>query len=324
MPNNKTFDIEDGAYSYEDISQIARKSLKSIVSKGKPPIPPIYEEEFYKTASNMGMTELVEKIMANVPTGQVAALLVKGLEKMVHKFNLDLSNYDKSLDNHTGQIEKDKAKVLDENLSVDAIKEVVDSILKANMQMKLQLAKTRERLKEREQQVSNLRHRTRLDPLIGCLNRGAMEEDLFLEFARSKRYKRPFSVVMGDIDYFKKVNDTYGHLIGDEVLKSFSRLIFKQIRDVDEVYRYGGEEFLILLRETDLDGACIAAERIRQTVENHILKRKGTPEIAIRITASFGVSVWRNDDTSYKDIIIRADEALYYAKEAGRNQVASK
>jgi len=183
---------------------------------------------------------------------------------------------------------------------------------------------TYEELKEREEQVQQLKVITRLDPLTGALNRTAMEEDLALEFSGSRRYKRPFSVIMADIDFFKRVNDTYGHVAGDDVLKSFCRLIRFHIREVDTVYRYGGEEFLILLRGTPLAGAHIVAERMRVNVERHVFRHRDDPKVELRITASFGVASWSESDRSYNDIIVRVDKAMYTAKNAGRNRVISE
>jgi len=321
---SRPLELKDCLYSYQDISEVARQALKNIVSQGRAPIPPIYEEEFFNQAQALGLNDLVERLMARIPAGQVATILVHSLEKMVHRIDGDLESFGKDLDSHTTALKEGRGRLFDKNgSSLETIKVALDEILKANLKMSVQLEETRKQLREREKQVNKLKQRTRVDTLTGALNRGAMEEDLPLEFARSRRYQRPFSIVMADIDHFKKINDTYGHAIGDEVLKSFSRLIMSQIRDVDGLYRYGGEEFLILLRDTSFEGACIAAERIRETIERHILRRKDDPSIQIRITSSFGVSSWKESDCSYSEVVDRADKALYYAKESGRNQVAS-
>jgi len=150
-----------------------------------------------------------------------------------------------------------------------------------------------------------------------------MEEDLPGEFARNKRYNRTFSVVMADIDHFKNVNDTYGHSAGDEILKAFAGLMQKALREVDVIYRYGGEEFLVLLPETDAQGALLVAERIRKAVDSKVLKHRDDPNIKIRVTSSFGVSINNEKDLSHLDIIKRADKALYEAKNSGRNRVES-
>ena len=162
------------------------------------------------------------------------------------------------------------------------------------------------------------------DPLTGCHNRGYLNERFPQELRRAQRYSHPLSVVLADIDHFKKVNDTYGHQAGDEVLMHFSDCINQQIRKkIDWVVRYGGEEFLIILPETRSLGAFSMAERLRISVE-----QKTIPfgKEAIRITASFGGACISFEDKRVQDftmdqLIMLADENLYKSKENGRNQV---
>jgi len=161
------------------------------------------------------------------------------------------------------------------------------------------------------------------DPLTGCSNRGCLNKRLPEEIQRAGRYNRPLSIVMCDIDYFKKVNDTYGHQAGDLVLKEFSKRIEDSIRDkVDLLARYGGEEFLVTLPETDLDGALKLAERLRRV----IIENKFDIETKkIKISASFGVAGFgpnnRDGEISFDILIKAADKYLYQAKNEGRNRV---
>ncbi len=324
MEKTRPLKLRECLYSIHDVSEVARESLKNIVRQGKAPIPPVYEEEFYRQAEALGLNDLVLRLMATLPSGQVANLLMNGLEKLVREIDGDLEEYGHQLSEHTNAIEKSRSQLDNgEDPHLEQVKMTLDDIIRANIQMKAQLDSTRARLQEREEQVKHLKLKSRHDPLTGVLNRSAMEEDLPLEFARSKRYGRPFSIIMTDIDFFKKVNDRYGHVIGDDVLRSFSRLIKRGIREVDSLYRYGGEEFLILLPETTLESASIVAERLRKGIEAHLLKSKDDSAIEIRITASFGVTSWRESDSSYVDVVERADKALYCAKQSGRNQVVS-
>jgi diguanylate cyclase (GGDEF)-like protein len=162
------------------------------------------------------------------------------------------------------------------------------------------------------------------DPLTGCYNRGYLNERFPQELRRAQRYSHPLAIVLADIDHFKKVNDTYGHLAGDEVLMHFSDCINQQIRKkVDWVVRYGGEEFLIILPETKSLGAHSMAERLRSTLEKKVIT---FGDEAIQITASFGGTCVsfedkRFDDISMDQLIFLADENLYKSKENGRNQV---
>ena len=166
---------------------------------------------------------------------------------------------------------------------------------------------------------------SRTDSLTGCYNRGYLNEVLPREITRALRYKRPLAVAMCDIDHFKKVNDTYGHQFGDEVLKHFVNSISELIRhDTDWLARYGGEEFLLVLPETNLDNAFLLAERLRNHVAQQVIETQGDK---ISITASFGVTGFNADSAPgsvRSEILInRVDRYLYEAKAQGRNRVFS-
>jgi len=161
------------------------------------------------------------------------------------------------------------------------------------------------------------------DPLTGCYNRGYMTERLPQEIKRAKRYRHSLSLVLCDIDDFKKINDTYGHQVGDRILKEFVQWINESIRDgVDWLARYGGEEFLIVVPETDTKGACCVAERLRRMLSQRAIEIQGE---RIHITVSFGVTGLDPDTPDEKispeALITQADECLYQAKQEGRNRV---
>lgn len=153
------------------------------------------------------------------------------------------------------------------------------------------------------------------DSLTSLNNRKKFNEVLSAEFVRSRRYQRDLSVVMFDIDKFKHVNDTYGHASGDQVLIHLSNIIAKNIRKTDTLARWGGEEFICLLPETNLENAFIAAEKLRKTVETSSLHPQQT------VTISIGVASLDMQDSNSEALFNRADQAMYKAKENGRNQV---
>ena len=162
-----------------------------------------------------------------------------------------------------------------------------------------------------------------IDPLTGIYNRGYINRRLPQEIRRAHRFGRDLALVLCDIDHFKGVNDTYGHLVGDVVLKSFARYLAGSIRqEVDWAGRYGGEEFLIVLPETHLDGALVLVERIRRTFESTPIETSGK---TIGITSSFGVACF--SPGTCKEVITpeaflqEADNLLYRAKSGGRNRV---
>ena len=157
------------------------------------------------------------------------------------------------------------------------------------------------------------------DPLTQISNRAAFNEALSREICSFKRHLTGFSLMVIDIDHFKQVNDTYGHIAGDSVLKSVAQVIRNTIRRSDEVFRYGGEEFVVMLSNTDIDGARFIAERVRREIKKLTVK---THE-KINVTASIGISA-TNTIRDVNDTLYHADKALYQAKEAGRDKVVTR
>ncbi len=138
------------------------------------------------------------------------------------------------------------------------------------------------------------------------------------EFERVKRYGRPMSLILLDVDHFKAVNDTHGHNVGDRALQALAQICLKTIRNVDVLARVGGEEFAVLLPETGLEQACLAAERIRRNLSRTVLKTKDTE---LRLTISLGVGTVTNETTDFGHLLRTVDAALYAAKRNGRNRV---
>ena len=157
------------------------------------------------------------------------------------------------------------------------------------------------------------------DSLTGCMNRRALLETLEHEVDRARRYNLVLTLLMVDLDHFKKVNDTLGHVVGDTVLHQLGDLLRREVRSVDAVARYGGEEFVILLPETAVHGAMIFADRMRQRIANYAF---GDPDRPVRITVSVGVACYPDRAVeSPESFIALADAALYRAKADGRNVV---
>ncbi len=154
------------------------------------------------------------------------------------------------------------------------------------------------------------------DPLTGICNRSALDDMLKRELSHAGRHQSSCALIMLDIDHFKKVNDQYGHIIGDCALKVVTNTAARCIRDGDLLFRYGGEEFVVLMRETGLEGARLLAERIRANIEKTPCHCSG---IDIKMTISAGVSAYETGDSPLT-LFARADEAMYIAKDNGRNQ----
>jgi diguanylate cyclase (GGDEF)-like protein len=173
-------------------------------------------------------------------------------------------------------------------------------------------------LTERKQMEDRLVALSITDPLTGALNRRAGESRLEEAFRGWRRYGRTFSLLMIDCDRFKRINDTLGHEAGDQVLIALVRICRESLRPVDVLFRWGGEEFLVLLPEVSRDIALAVAERLRLAVE---AARIDYADHAITITVSVGVSVVKATATSVDDVVRQADRAVYAAKADGRNQV---
>jgi len=174
--------------------------------------------------------------------------------------------------------------------------------------------------------INNSKHYTRTldlairDSLTGLHNRRYFDERLLDEVERARRYGERLSLIICDIDHFKKVNDTYGHPVGDSVLCWVANILGNALRKSDVVSRYGGEEFAALLIDTDMDLSIQIAEKVRSIIAEHPFRHVNRD---IRVTLSFGVSSLASDSVSFEGLISRADMALYSAKAQGRNRVSS-
>lgn len=178
------------------------------------------------------------------------------------------------------------------------------------------IASSKRALERANEQLARL---SRTDGLTGLLNRGSWENLVEAEFERYRRYGHNTSLVMFDIDHFKKVNDTYGHLIGDEVIRHTATLTRRYFRQSDSIGRYGGEEFGVILPETDTESARVICERVREHIARTPVETEAGP---IRYTISIGIAEPGESPESYTRWMQQADQALYASKNAGRNKVS--
>ena len=185
-----------------------------------------------------------------------------------------------------------------------------------------ELRKTISLLKEANEKIEKL---SIMDPLTGCYNRGYLNKQILMEIKRAMRYEKPFSIILSDIDHFKKVNDSFGHQAGDAVLIQFVKNLQNNIRsELDWIARYGGEEFLVVLPETTVANAEAVGEKLRISVSNQPVHSEAGQ---ISITASFGVTgfdpVAKSAPVTLEQMLKTADRNLYQAKDEGRNRVVS-
>ncbi len=167
---------------------------------------------------------------------------------------------------------------------------------------------------------SQTRYMSVTDPLTGLYNRRHFEDCVEREFLRSKRYKSNLSFAIIDIDFFKKINDTYGHSCGDFVLKEVAYKILQTFRKTDMVFRYGGEEFTVIITETPMEKAVIPLERLRKAIYDTEFLYRNQP---VKLSISIGVSEVNDSTETIHELFEKADKALYKAKENGRNQICT-
>ena len=197
----------------------------------------------------------------------------------------------------------------------DAVMSAVSQLVEANSRMQMQLATADERLREQARLIESHAAEARTDPLTQIANRRAFDDEMLHCSSQFQRAKKPFSVLILDVDHFKSFNDTYGHQAGDAVLQGLANVLSENARDSDLVARYGGEEFSVVMSGTSVADARAGAERLRRAIQASQFEFDGKK---LRVTASIGVAEVADGETGAQ-LIERADAALYASKEAGRN-----
>lgn len=219
---------------------------------------------------------------------------------------------------------------LENETHLNAVRNIVDFLILATRQILASSGRLENRLSKVTSEVDALRGQmARLkaqavtDALTGLVNRWGLEKLLQREMQLAKKAQKDLCIIMADIDNFKQINDTYGHLVGDNVIKMFASTLTDFVKGRDLVVRYGGEEFLMVLPDTPLSGAISLSGNMKAFLETMKWRRKETGKTLGKISLSFGVAKYRYDE-SMESLIHRADKALYYSKQNGRNRVTSE
>ena len=243
-----------------------------------------------------------------------------------YQFNIDLTLWGGFLilagwagslsENLKSELEESKRLRLELSQDKEKLKNLNEQLNQANQDLADQVAK---RTKELEESHEELKQLSWTDPLTGLYNRRSCEEKFQSEIDRFKRTNKTFSIILADIDFFKKINDTYGHNTGDEILVETARVMQSCFRKTDMVFRWGGEEFLIILTGTEIKGGAFVADKIRCAIEDNEFISNGTK---ISITLSLGVTDFI-EGQSMQDCIAEADRNLYTAKSQGRNRTVA-
>ena len=295
---------------------IARLALRKLAAAALPPTPDNYAKEYCRAA---GLSDhSADQPASEATEAQSAATLfdlietvgqtTNGLAVGINRFDGDL----KAMFDGVDQLGPKNVRGLLEELT--AAGHSLQNTLDASRR---ELESTRERLEQVTSELERSRAQARIDPLTGSANRRAMEEIIGREIARARRTSTPLSLAMLDIDHFKRVNDEYGHDIGDQALIHLAAVVKSGLRETDVVCRYGGEEFVLVLPGSAIEGALFVVDRLRVMVEKTpLLVSSG--KLQIRFSA--GVAELCGTE-NLDSVLKRADQALLAAKRAGRNRV---
>ncbi len=230
------------------------------------------------------------------------------------------SNSSKVLGNYTEKLTESHDLHEMRNIIAEVVSET-KMIAQSSTLLQKMLSETKQEVENLREELERSREQATTDSLTGLLNRRAFDQELMRASDDANQSRDPLGLLMIDIDKFKRVNDTYGHLIGDKVIRFIAKQLSNNLKGKDIVARIGGEEYAILLPNTQLDNARILAESIRTTIERSRLKRTDTSQPIGGITVSIGVTSFKHGEVT-DDFIQRADQALYQSKNNGRNRVS--
>jgi diguanylate cyclase len=333
---------------YEEESPRASENMRlaiTLLSKHAIPVSPLnYRIAYdYMAGRNQRLNTAFDKLVAaeSPPSGTDLHQLYKQhysqnaseLEEIRQEFiailatlHAGLSRSENHLDGYIGRLDQ-FAEILNQKLSPRQLSTEVDSVISETREtghvqrdMKAQLDQMSSEMEAMRAELAQIKEQSLKDMLTGIANRNAFDRSLDELLVRANEDRSRFSLLLLDIDHFKQVNDTYGHLVGDKILRFVAATIKRCVKGKDFVARFGGEEFAVILPGTEMAGAYVAAEQIRKAVAHSVLKDTQTQKSYGNITISIGVSQTERGDLPLT-VIERADQALYRAKDNGRNRV---
>ncbi len=284
------------------------------MNSSSPTESPLIEPSGLKKEDNQKSSSEIEK------TKLVVHGLLKNLESHVQTLLDNTTRYGSNLDEHASQLKKAETLATIQQVEQLLLQEV-ETMKSSTYRYQQQLDDAQKKLKEQEKILEKLSRDANTDFLTQVNNRAAFDKRLNEEFARYKRYGHIFSIILMDLDFFKDINDTYGHLAGDRVLRAVASLLNDEKRASDFLARYGGEEFALILPATDSNSALVVADKLRKKVETTTFRYEN---YSIHTSLSAGITTVLPEDATSIDVLKRADDATYEAKNKGRNQVVVK
>ncbi|MCD4678226.1 MAG: GGDEF domain-containing protein [Desulfobacula sp.] len=250
------------------------------------------------------------------------SLMLKDITDHVSEADGDLTGHGKNL----GALAEQISEAHDHNDMRNIVDQMIvetKALVKSGRRLQTRMKISSDDLKQLHQELEKSQQEAQTDALTLLINRRGLEKKLELERIRARQNDSPFSIIMVDIDHFKRVNDTFGHLVGDSLLKSLAYMLKEHLRRNDIAARYGGEEFLILLPETGIEGAKAVAQKIRKTLSTKEWKLKESGKSMGKITVSMGIAIYKFNEPE-ESLIKRADDALYLAKNKGRDKIITQ
>jgi len=334
---------------FDRASGFANAALALLKRSQIPPFPVYYELFYtYATGANPDLNAEINAILTQVGTVNIEAAsalcerflkvadMDDKLRAMSQIMSRKITDVNQAIDiamatatSYSGSLQQASGD-LETGIDEDALKMLSSRLLKEtrrmqdmNRRLEAELENSKDDISLLQRDLDEVRKESMLDPLTKIPNRKCFDEQFAADLERTRDTKTPLSLLVFDIDHFKAFNDTYGHLTGDQVLRLVAQVLKANLRGRDMPARFGGEEFVAILPETELDGAITVAENIRRSVQAKELLKRSTNEKLGRITLSVGAAQWREGDT-VAGLIERADKCLYAAKGAGRNRVISE
>jgi len=320
---------------YKELSEIVKEALKFMASEKIIPSPQNYERWFLifcyakEKGLSLSKSQLVDlyldlyQVKLDREVEESANLVERIAEELfeeIQKLLKSVSEHDKGISEKGERLERIAREDFDENIKsiLTRIIEDVIELKDANRKFITKLEEQKEEIRKLREELRRVKEEANIDPLTGLRNRRSFERTLFEFFKDYKKFGYPFSLIMFDLDNFKEINDTYGHLAGDKVLKEVGNILRNYLRAKDVAARTGGEEFAIILPGITKKEALLVAERLRKVISNHTVEYDGRK---IDFTASFGVAEMNDDIERPEDLIREADEKLYEAKRTGKDKV---
>ncbi|MCX7626853.1 MAG: GGDEF domain-containing protein [Methylophilaceae bacterium] len=310
------------------IVKTARAALHLLTARGLPPTPENYARVYREISGESTMSSPDQEVSPETPLSveqkldnsrelvELIRVLVSAVSEQAEHLAVDLDQHSRSMRQSISDLQQTDNKQEIANL-LQIILGTAQTLQNSVDEAQREITCSRQMLDHMREELQETRRQLLLDPLTGARNRFGMEASLGQEIARARRSEGKLAITMVDLDHFKKLNDEYGHEAGDLALVYFAQLCRAVLRESDTLYRYGGEEFLITLPETDVRGATFMLERLAQMLAKSPLHYK---EHLIGLTFSAGLTCLKEGDTP-QTLLARADAAMYRAKQEGRNRI---